>query len=113
MPRANFRPTDENRKMVTLMSACGMTHEQIAIRIGIRSPKTLRKHFRHELDCGSIDANTRAAQTLFKMATSGNYPAATIFWLKSRAGWKDRPQFEAANIERPPFIVARENGAES
>lgn len=99
--------------MVKMMAACGITHEQIATRIGIRSPKTLRKHFGPELNFGSIDANTRAAQTLFKMATSGNHPAATIFWLKTRAGWKDRPASESTPIPAPPFIVDRQKGGES
>jgi hypothetical protein len=33
--------------------------------------------------------------------------------LKARAGWKDRPQFESATIQPPPFIIAPENGTES
>ena len=29
------------------------------------------------------------AQALYKMAISGTCPAATMFWLKCRAGWKE------------------------
>lgn len=92
-----------------MMAACGIDQEQIAARIGIRSPKTLRRHYRQELDRGSVDANTRVAQTLLKMATSGNHAAATIFWLKSRAGWKDHSGAEHSAVTAPPFIVTQEN----
>jgi hypothetical protein len=94
--------------MVRLMAACGVDQEQIAARIGIRSPKTLRKHYREELDRGALDANMRVSQSLFKMATSGDCPTATIFWLKSRAGWKDHRGFEPSAVAPPSFIVAHE-----
>jgi hypothetical protein len=109
MPRPNLQPTEEDRKMVRLMAACGVDQEQIAARIGIRSPKTLRKHYREELDRGALDANVRVSHSLLKMATSGNCPAATIFWLKARAGWKDQGGFEPTAGAPPSFIVAREN----
>jgi hypothetical protein len=46
-----FEPTDDERKTVELMCAVGIPHEGIAvvIRDGI-DDKTLRKHFRRELD---------------------------------------------------------------
>ena len=110
MPRPKLQPTDENRKIIRMMAACGVDQEQIAARIGIRSPKTLRKYYREELDRGAVDANMRVGHTLLKMATSGNHPAATIFWLKSRAGWKDHRGFEPATVAPPPFIVASEKG---
>ena len=109
MPRPKLQPTEENRKLVRLMAASGVDQEQIAARIGIRSPKTLRKHYREELDRGAVDANMMVSQSLFKMATSGNCPAATIFWLKSRAGWKDHRGFEPSASPQS-FIVAREPG---
>ena len=45
MARPQFKPTDDQRRMVKSMAAMGIPHEQIAIKMGIRSPKTLRKHF--------------------------------------------------------------------
>jgi hypothetical protein len=112
MPRPNFRPTEEQRRMVKSLSAFGVPQEQMANRMGIRSPKTLRKHFRDELDGGALEANSKVAKTLFDMATSGQVPAATMFWLKCRAGWKERPMFEPAAIPPPPFVVAQENGVQ-
>ena len=51
----------------------------------------------------------RVAQTLFKMAVSGEHPAATIYYLNSRGGWKDHPRFQSAAAP-PPFIVASDKG---
>lgn len=109
MPRPKIKPTAEDRKLALALAACGVPHEEIAKRIGIRSPKTLRKHYREELDRGSIDANYRVAQTLYKMATSGKDTRASMFWLQNRAGW-DRSAFTPAAVAPPPFIVARDNG---
>jgi hypothetical protein len=42
-------------------------------------PKTMRKHFREELDRGSLEATAKVAQSLFNITTSGNNVAAAIF----------------------------------
>jgi hypothetical protein len=93
-----------------MLAACGVDQEQIAARIGIRSTKTLRKYYREELDRGAVDANAMVGQALFKMATSGNHPAASIFWMKSRAGWKDHAGIERSAVAPSPFIVASDKG---
>jgi hypothetical protein len=108
MARPIFTPTPEQRALVKSMAGLGVPHEDIARKIGVRSPKTLRKHFRDELDLGSTDADYNVRRTLYQMATSGEYPAATIFWMKARAGWRERPAFEGATVPPPPFVVARE-----
>jgi hypothetical protein len=108
MARPTFTPTPEHRALVKSMAGMGIRHEDIAKRVGIRSPKTLRKHFREELDFGSVDANYTVGRTLFKMATSGECPAATIFWMKTRGGWPEKPTFEPRFNVAPAFIVERE-----
>jgi len=107
MPRPKLEPTSEDRRLVRSFAACGIRQEEIARIMGIRSPKTLRKHFREELDRGAPEANYNVAQSLYKKATSGDTEAAK-FWLKCRAGWKDRPAFEIPPIPPPAFIVAQE-----
>jgi hypothetical protein len=84
----------------------GIPHQDIALKIGIRSPKTIRKYFRQELDLGVTEANYKVAKTLFEMATSGDCPAATIFWAKTRNGFREHPHSAGAPITPPPFIVA-------
>ncbi len=89
MPRPKFKPTEEHRRMVRSMAAYGVKQEDIGKVVGLRSPKTLRKYFCEEITRGSIDAIARVGQTLFQMATSGKHVAATIFFLKTRGGWRD------------------------
>jgi hypothetical protein len=54
-------------------------------------PKTLRKYCRQELDHGHTKANARVAENLYRKATGEGREAVTaaIFWLKTRAGWKE------------------------
>ena len=110
MPRPRFTPTPEQRRLVKSLAAYGTPQELIARRLGIRSPKTLRKHFRQELDDGILEANAKVAQTMYEMATSGEHPTATMFWLRTRNGWRDSYSVEARSITPPPFIVAKEEG---
>ncbi len=110
MPRPQINPTQQQRELVRSLTAFGVRQEDIARKLGIRSPKTLRKYFREELDSGASDANARVAQTAFKLATSGRCPVATIFWLKSRAGWTEQREFQPAGTP-PPVIVAKEDAA--
>jgi hypothetical protein len=53
-------------------------------------PKTLRKCYREELDLGETKANAQVAGFLFNSAKNGNV-TAQIFWLKTRARWKEMP----------------------
>ena len=71
------------------MSGFGIPQEEIATFLDI-DPKTLRKHFRVELDRGGTEATAKVAQSLFRMATEGNNVAAAIFWMKARAGWREK-----------------------
>jgi hypothetical protein len=83
VPRPSFRPTKEQRKMVRSLAAIGMRHDQIAIVIGVRSPKTLRKRFRKELALGSTEAFATVIRIAYEMATSGEYPEMTDWWLST------------------------------
>jgi hypothetical protein len=91
-----FDPTEEQRRTVKAMSGFGVPQPDIAVHLGI-DPKTLRKHFREELDRGAIEATTKVAQSLFNMATQGNNVAAAIFWMKARAGWREKQEIQLSN----------------
>ena len=84
-----YQSSEEQRRTVRAMSGFGIPQEDIATFLEIDS-KTLRKHFRQELDRGSIEATTKVAQSLFRMATDGGSVAAAIFWMKARAGWREK-----------------------
>ena len=106
MARPRFVASVEQRKMVRSLAAYGHRQEEIARWIGLRSAKTLRRHFREELDRAATEANAQVAQSLYQQATSGKKTAATIFWLKTRAGWHEpaRP-VEPRPVEIPPLII--------
>jgi hypothetical protein len=90
MPRGTlYKPTEEQRKTVRGMSGFGIPHDDIATILDI-DPKTLRKHFEWELKRGSIEATAKVAQSLFNMATVDKSVAAAIFWMKARAGWREK-----------------------
>jgi hypothetical protein len=108
MARPRFKITNEKRKTVTVLAGYGLTHEQIARMIKIRSPKTLRKYFRSELEGGSAEANAQVAQTLFKMATSGKHPGSTIFWVNRYARLAERALEEQRPVATPTLIISRE-----
>jgi hypothetical protein len=111
MPRPKIQPSDEQRRLVKSLAAFGFPQEQMARAVGIRSAKTLRKHYREELDRGELEANAQVSKTVFQMATSGQHPVATIFWLKCRAGWREPRDFQTAPGGPPPFIAAKEEAA--
>ncbi|MBI0535675.1 hypothetical protein D9599_08825 [Roseomonas sp. KE2513] len=90
MPQgAPYVPTEEQRRTVRVMAGFGIPQPDIATLLEI-DPKTLRVHFRRELDRGSVEATVKVAQTLYQMATSGQNTAASIFWMKARAGWREK-----------------------
>jgi hypothetical protein len=89
MSRAAHKPDPSQRRQVEAMAAYGIPEEDIAQVINI-DPKTLRKHYRSELNLGATKANVQVAGFLFAAARNGNV-TAQIFWLKTRARWKEVP----------------------
>ena len=81
---AAFVATSEQRKTVRAMAAFGIPQMEIANVVGI-SDRTLRKVFREELDKAATEANAKVAEVCFRMATSGNVPAATFFFSFGRS----------------------------
>lgn len=95
------KPDDESRRIVKMLSAVGTRHEDIASKLDI-TDDTLRKHYRKELDEGRIEANASVAQTLFQQAKNGNTTAA-IFWLKTRAQWRENDRLELTGANGGPI----------
>ena len=95
------QPTDETRKLARTLSAVGITHEDIASKLDI-SADTLVKYYKKELADGRIDANATIGQGLFQQAKNGNTSAA-IFWLKTRAGWKETQAIEHSGTDGEPL----------
>lgn len=104
-------PDATTRNKVFMLSSVGTRHEDIATVLNI-SADTLTKYYKEELDKGRIEANASVAETLFKQAKEGN-TTAMIFWLKSRAKWKESTQHEiSGNPDGTPVEVKIVTGIE-
>ncbi|MGD1324965.1 hypothetical protein [Pandoraea pnomenusa] len=98
--RKPFVPTAADRNLVKAMASFGVPHEAIAghvINPQTAKPldaKSLRKHFRTELDSGNAASQALVAKTVFRHATGKGAGAASaaIFLAKVRLGWKEPPQ---------------------
>ena len=98
--RPAFQPTDEQRETVQAMTSYGIPEREIAAVIGV-SQKTITKYFPEERATGTAKANAQVAQSLFKQAVEGNVGAA-CFWLKTRAGWREKQDIELTGKDGGP-----------
>lgn len=92
MPMPKHEPTPETRQIVQLHTTVGTNQNDVARILGI-SPKTLRLHYRDELDLSLAKANATIGGALFNKAKGGD-TAAMIFWMKTQAGWKEKSVIE-------------------
>ena len=102
--RPHPNPTDA--RQVEVMTGLGSPPEHIAHHLGLPLEE-LQAHYPRELQNGASEANLRVARTLFDMATSGDFPQATIAWLKMRANWSETPATPAEQDENT-LAIAKE-----
>lgn len=102
---AKYTPTDDDRKKVYLLAGIGDRNEDVALVMGV-SERALRMHYPSELAKGRLEANAKVKQTAFRMATSGDYVAMTIFWLKTRCAWKETDVHEVTGRDGGPIEQA-------
>lgn len=69
------------------MTVAGADRPLIAKCIGVHF-NTLSKHYSAELELSTAQKNAKVAQSLYQNALGGNV-AAQIFWLKTRARWRE------------------------
>lgn len=82
-------PTEKTRAEVGALISFGNTQAQIADHLGIHE-ETLRIYYRDEIDNSVIRANAKVAAKLFRKATEGDDLTAMMFWLKTRAKWREK-----------------------
>src|SRR4051794_16077865 len=85
MARPSLQPKQEQRKLVKRLSAVGLPQEEICAWVGMRSPKTLRKHFREELK-GRATAEVVELRTAYKTGPSGRCLSITVVLGVSASG---------------------------
>lgn len=120
-PGGGFKPTPEHRQMVEVGAAIGLTEAELCLAIinpDTGKPidlKTLRLHFREELDTGHVRAHMKVGAGLFKNATTataqhpGGNPVCQFFWLKCRLRWRQNHDQDEGE---PPPTVERANELE-
>lgn len=97
MPRHPHEPTKATRELVQLHAMVGTDQDQIASILEIDA-KTLRKHYRAELDNSMAKANATIGGALFNKAKSGD-TSAMIFWMKTRARWSERTEIDHSSSD--------------
>ena len=102
--RPPHEPTPELRRQVETMAGYGVPEDGIAHSIGISAP-TLRKYYGDELKLGHVKANSAVAQSLYKKALGDGTASVTacIFWMKTRAGWKETAVSELTGPDGGPI----------
>jgi hypothetical protein len=81
---------DFHARQVEAMAGYGLSAKDIAIVLGIDA-WVLERDYNKELKTGAIKANAKVAESLFRRATGEGREGvvAAIFWLKTRAGWRE------------------------
>lgn len=102
MSRKPHEPSKESRQLVQLHATIGTPQNVIADIIGI-DDKTLRLYYRDELDQALARANASVGGALFNKATKGD-TAAMIFWMKTRAGWREKQEIDMTSNGGPLTI---------
>ena len=95
--RPAHAPTDAQRQTVQLHATVGTTQAIIADILGI-DDKTLRKHYREELDQARAKANATIGGALFNKAKGGD-TSAQIFWMKTQAGWREKQEIDHTSTD--------------
>lgn len=85
---------NETIRQIEKLSGLGLTQKQIAYVLNMKPTKFQwwlenDELVREAIDSGVAKLNAQVAQTAFKLAVSGDCPAATFFWLKTRMGWRE------------------------
>ncbi len=112
---ALHKPTAEMRAQVFALSSFGVTQNDIGRFLDV-SDDTLRKHYAAELDRAAIDRNAEVAAFLFRSASGATVSEgasysdclkAAMFWLKTRAQWRETSVVEGPGDAGEHTLVIR------
>lgn len=112
--RKPYQPTNEQRKEVEALAACGVTETVMSDYLGI-TEKTLRKYYRKEIDAGKSKGHAKVSRFLFeaasgaalaKGASHSDCIRAAMFYAKTQMNWRETNVLEIED-NRPPLLVRR------
>lgn len=101
--RAQHVPSQEDRLNVLAWVAGGITQSAMASLLEI-DERTLRNHYRTELNSGVMMANGKIVGSLFGKALAGD-TTSMIWWTKTRMGWHEKAAYGPDN----PLVVQSES----
>jgi hypothetical protein len=102
---------DFHARQVEAMAGYGLPDADIAHVLRI-DQEELRRLYAAELEDGRIKANSKVAESLFRKATGEGSQSVTaaIFWLKTRAQWRETSVQEISGPDREPIKVTIDAG---
>jgi predicted transcriptional regulator len=113
--KPSHKPTEATRQTVQLHTMVGTTQGDISRVLGI-DEKTLRKHYRGELDLSKAKANATIGGALFNKAKGGD-TTAMIFWMKTQAGWREKQELEVTGdigrVERVEISIVGQDATDT
>ena len=97
-----------HRAKVEAMAGYGLSAADIARVLDIDAEE-LKASYAKELACGQIKANARVAESLYRKAIGEGRESVTaaIFWLKTRARWKERSRCMSTSPRSRPVATRR------
>jgi hypothetical protein len=103
MTKPSALPMPELGK-VEALAGYGLTIEEIATVLEVDA-ELLKETCAQELKAGHLKANARVAENLFRKATGDGRESVTaaIFWLKTRARWKETSVHEHGGANGSPI----------
>lgn len=112
MGKRKIELNTEDHEKIKMLASRGTSISDIADYLGISKATLDRRiaentELRQLIHSGRIHSNLEVSNIAFQMATSGKFPQMTMFWLKSKAGWKDNPTEVSTDSEesKPKLIV--------
>ena len=106
---AEFEPTTDQRALVQNAAAFGINQADIANQLNI-DEKTLRKHFREELNSGKFKVDMLAGRTVTELMKSGEERVrldAAKYYTARRMGWKETNVNEQVGKDGGPIDAKR------
>lgn len=101
--RPPHEPTEELRRQVRTMAACGLSPDQCCQILSLPLP-VFEQYYQHVWEVGTIEAVTAVGAAVISAATDKKHPQffqCASFILRARGGWRDIRAVETTTKDLP------------